>query len=184
MRRFDLEAFVAEVRRARDETDSQAACAAVLARALSVPGQVRDALGEAQVGPQPIYSAPDLTIVNLVWSPLMVLQPHDHRMWATVGVYTGREDNILWDRRGAGLAPVRAVTLGEGELLSLPADAIHSVVNPLRRLTGAIHIYGGDFYAADRSEWDPDTLTERPMDFEAAKAQFREADARFRASDA
>ena len=29
--------------------------------------------------------------------------PHDHRMWAVIGVYPGREDNISW-RRVAGEA--------------------------------------------------------------------------------
>jgi hypothetical protein len=26
--------------------------------------------------------------------------------------------------------------------------------------TGAIHVYGGDFFGAERSEWDPETLKE------------------------
>jgi hypothetical protein len=51
------------------------------------------------------------------------------------------------------------------------------VTNPLPRMTGAIHVYGGDFFGAVRSEWDPQTLLERPYDvakniklFEAANA--------------
>ena len=40
-------------------------------------------------------------------------------------------------------------------------SSIASVVNPLRRLTGAIHISGGDFFAPGRSEWDAETLAER-----------------------
>lgn len=24
--------------------------------------------------------------------------PHNHRMWAVIGIYTGREDNIFWRR--------------------------------------------------------------------------------------
>ena len=31
-------------------------------------------------------------------------------------------------------------------------------------LTGALHVYGGDFFAAHRSEWDPETLEEGPYD--------------------
>ena len=41
-------------------------------------------------------------------------------------------------------------------------DIIHSVTNPTSKFTAAIHIYGGDFFAAHRSEWDPDTLSEQP----------------------
>ena len=36
----------------------------------------------------------------------------------------------------------------------LGSDIIHSVINPIDKLTGAIHIYGGDFFAAERSEWE------------------------------
>ena len=64
---------------------------------------------------------------------------------------------------------VRTV-LGGGSYLSacdprvvfgLGRDAIHSVTNPIRRLTGAIHIYGGDFFKPGRSEWDAESLRER-----------------------
>jgi hypothetical protein len=49
-------------------------------------------------------------------------------------------------------------------------------------MTCAIHIYGGDFYSAQRSEWDPETLRERPMDFQAVLDLFEEANERFRAT--
>ncbi len=92
-------------------------------------------------------------MLNVVWAPLMMLLPHDHSMWASIAIYTGREDNVLWE-----------------------ADAIHSVTNPIQRLTGAIHVYGGDFFATEgRSEWDPETLRRRPFDLAAARATFREA---------
>jgi hypothetical protein len=52
------------------------------------------------------------------------------------------------------------------------------VTNPLARLTGAIHVYGGDFYAVARSEWEPETLLERPYDMEKNLRLFVEANAR------
>jgi hypothetical protein len=55
------------------------------------------------------------------------------------------------------------------------------VTNPIPRLTGAIHIYGGDFFAPGRSEWDAETLRERPFDLEAARKIFRDANERFEA---
>ena len=59
----------------------------------------------------------------------------------------------------------------------LGPDIIHSVNNPIPRLTGAIHVYGGDFFAMERSEWDPETLEERPYDVEKALAHFEAANA-------
>ena len=41
--------------------------------------------------------------------------------------------------------------------------------------TGAIHVYGGDFFAAERSEWDPETLREQPYDVEKTLRLFEEA---------
>ena len=179
---FELERFVEDVRRAHKETDAQRAVEAVLARAVSEPRAVLAALGEPkELGPQPLYQSADLTILNVVWAPLMVLLPHEHAMWASIGVYTGREDNITWTRRGSRIEASGAASLSEKQIFSLPIDAVHSVTNPIERLTGAIHIYGGDFFGTPRSEWDPDTLTERPFDLEAARARFRAANARFQA---
>ena len=53
-------------------------------------------------------------------------------------------------------------------------DIIHSVTNPIPKLTGAIHIYGGDFFDAERSEWDPESLTEHPYDMSKVRAMFED----------
>ena len=40
--------------------------------------------------------------------------------------------------------------------------------------TGAIHIYGGDFFGAERSEWDPETLEEGRYDVAKTMRLFEE----------
>src|SRR5262245_978568 len=56
-------------------------------------------LGEPQrSGIQKIYHSGDLTILNVIWGPRMTISPHDHQMWAVIGIYTGREDNIFLKR--------------------------------------------------------------------------------------
>ena len=59
-------------------------------------------------------------------------------------------------------------------------NIIHSVTNPIPRLTGAIHVYGGDFFAAERSEWDPETLQEGRYDVAKNMKLFEEANALYR----
>ena len=178
--RVDVERLVEDLKRAGKEPDAQRAVRAVLERAVSEPGALIAAMGEPrEAGIHPLHRAPGLTILNVVWAPLMVLLPHNHRMWATIGIYTGREDNILWRSAGRRVGAVGAASLSETDVFDLPDDAIHSVVNPIPRLTGAIHVYGGDFFAAPRSEWDSETLRERPWDLEAARRRFREAAQRF-----
>jgi hypothetical protein len=44
------------------------------------------------------------------------------------------------------------------------------------------HVYGGDFFAAHRSDWDPETLHEQPSDGESARRLFEEANRRYAAS--
>jgi len=57
----------------------------------------------------------------------------------------------------------------------LGPEIIHSVINPIKRLTGAIHAYWGDFFAVPRSEWDPEHLVEGPYDVEKMLALFEES---------
>lgn len=52
------------------------------------------------------------------------------------------------------------------------------MANPLRQFTGAIHVYGGDFFATPRSEWDPVTREERPFDMQRAMQVYAEANER------
>jgi predicted metal-dependent enzyme (double-stranded beta helix superfamily) len=180
MPRFDVERFIEDVKDARAESESQAAVAEVLRRAVSHPNRVLAALGDAiRAGIHPIYTSNDLTILNVVWAPLMVLLPHNHNMWATIGIYTGREDNILWTRRDQTVTATGAASLATKDVFGLRGDAIHSVTNPIGRLTGAIHIYGGDFFAPGRSEWDAESLRERPWNLDAAREEFRRASDRF-----
>ena len=174
---FDVDRFVADVIRAR--ADGQPAVDEVLRRTVREPGPLIAALGEPrEAGLTVLHRAGDLTILDVIWAPRMVLLPHDHNMWATIGIYTGREDNILWQRERGSIEAKRAASLSEREVFALDADAIHSVVNPIARHTGALHIYGGDFFAPGRHEWDPETLAERPFDQEALRQAFRNADER------
>jgi predicted metal-dependent enzyme (double-stranded beta helix superfamily) len=82
-------------------------------------------------------------------------------------------------RTGGVVEASGAKALCEKETLSLGHEIIHSVTNPIPRLTGAIHIYGGDFFGVPRSEWDSETLLEHPSDGEKMQRRFDEANALF-----
>ena len=84
----------------------------------------------------------------------------------------------MWKRSGQVVEASTASSLSEKEVFSLPTDAIHSVTNPIDRLTGAIHVYGGDLAAAQLSRWDPETLREEPFDLEEGRRLFDEANRR------
>jgi hypothetical protein len=64
------------------------------------------------------------------------------------------------------------------DAIPLGRDIIHSVKNPLPRFTCALDVYGGDFFAVSRSEWDPETLLEQRYDVQKAMRMFEEANSR------
>lgn len=162
---MDIDRFVEDCVAANRDADAQAAVKEVLARAVSAPKSVLAALGEpSKAGINVLHRSESLTIFSATWTPQMNLMPHNHLMWANIGIYTGREDNILWRETSDGIEACGAKALFEKEAAALPVDAVHSVTNPLLRFTGGIHIYGGDFFDTTRSQWDPETLEEEPSD--------------------
>ena len=175
----DMERFVADCVEASRESDAQAAVREVLASGVNDPNAMLAAVGEpTKAGITAFHRSPTLTIFSAAWSPQMNLMPHNHKMWALIGIYTGREDNILWRRDEDGVTAFGAECLFEGDVATLPVDAIHSVTNPLERMTGGIHIYGGDFFATTRSQWDPETLEEQPSDGDVIRGIFERANER------
>jgi predicted metal-dependent enzyme (double-stranded beta helix superfamily) len=174
---LNLENFVEDCRDAVSQDPTHRAVLQLTERAFSTPSDVVAAVGEpTESGLVPIYKSPDLTIVNVIWKPGMTLMPHNHEMWAVIGIYGGREDNIFWrrikDDPNGHIEAAGAKALSTGDVIPLGKDIIHSVTNPIQRLTGAIHIYGGDFFEAERSEWDAENLTEHPYDMSKVKALF------------
>ena len=181
---FDLDRFIGDCCTALSMDPPHKAVREVVARAVSMPSAVLGGLGEprrAEV--QKLHQSDRLTILNVIWAPRMTILPHNHAMWAVIGIYTGREDNIFW-RRIAGETDGRieaagATALAAGDAVPLGRDIIHSVTNPLPRLTGALHVYGGDFFGVERSEWDPETLLEQRYDVAKNMRLFEEANAQF-----
>lgn len=182
---FEVDQFVADCRAGFAADSTHKAIREVVARAMSEPAAVVRGLGEpSRAEIRKLFHSDSLTILNVVWAPGMMVMPHNHRMWAVIGIYSGREDNIFW-RRIPGVPNIEAAgakSLCERDTVPLGSDIIHSVINPIDRLTGAIHIYGGDFFAAERSEWDSLTLDEHHSDGEQTRRMFERANARYEAS--
>jgi predicted metal-dependent enzyme (double-stranded beta helix superfamily) len=164
---FEKERFIDACRAALKERDAQVAIRELVAQAVAEPAQIVRVLGEPKrAGVETIYRGGDLTILNLCWGPGMQFKPHDHRMWAVIGIYGGREQNTFYRRSDGGLTRHGTKELNAKETIPLGASIIHAVTNPLDQITAAIHVYGGDFFAQPRSEWDLKTFEERPYDVE------------------
>ncbi len=92
---FDLDQFIADCRAALAADKSHKSVREIVARAVSDPAAILKGLGEPKRSEvQKLYHSGDLTILNVIWAPRMTIMPHNHQMWAVIGIYTGREDNI------------------------------------------------------------------------------------------
>jgi predicted metal-dependent enzyme (double-stranded beta helix superfamily) len=182
---FDVDRFIADCRAGLASGAPELALKEVVARAVSRPSEVEAVLGTSREGGvAKIHHSPELTILNVVWAPGMAIYPHDHRMWAVIGLYGGREDNTFYRRGDRGLVSAGGRRLESGDTVVLGQSVIHAVANPLRAFTGAIHVYGGDFFGTPRSEWPTEDGEEQPYDVARALKVFADANARWRAEAA
>jgi predicted metal-dependent enzyme (double-stranded beta helix superfamily) len=178
---FDKDRFVEDCLQAIKESNPEAAVKELVERAIASPGEIEAAIGTpSEGGLHRLYVSPELTVLNVVWAPLMTLYPHNHNCWAVIGIYGGAEDNRFYRRRaeGVGLEEVNGRSLQEQETIVLGERAIHGVHNPRRAYTGALHIYGADFFSTPRSEWESPEAPEQPYSVERTMATFVEANAR------
>ncbi len=168
---FDLDQFIADLRATLPERSRQP-MKEVVARAISDPAALVRGIGEPdKAGVQVLYKSPDLTVLNLLWAPRQITLPHNHRMSAAIGMYAGREDNIFWrrvpDPAKFQIEAAGGEALGAGDVTLLGPDIVHSVINPLSRISAAIHVYDGNFMEIERSMWNAETLAEERLDIKA-----------------
>jgi predicted metal-dependent enzyme (double-stranded beta helix superfamily) len=164
---FDLDQFIADLRTSLSER-SRKSMKEIVARAISDPVSLFRVIGEPETVTRVLHRSSDLTILNVGWEPEQITLPHNHLMTAVIGMYCGREDNIFWRRvPNVSKYQIEAAggqALGTGDVALLGRDVIHSVINPLRKVSGALHVYDGDFFGVSRSMWDAETLAEEPYD--------------------
>ena len=172
----DTDELVAECVAAIAEPEPRLAMREVLRRAVREPGNFG-----GHVGFRVLHRAPDLTVLDVVWPPLASIIPHDHRMWAVIGIYAGQEDSTFFRREGTTIVESGRREAVEHDVSLLGDDVVHAVHNPTRAPTGGIHVYGGDLIGIPRSQWNAATLQEEPYDFDARQREFERANARFAA---
>jgi predicted metal-dependent enzyme (double-stranded beta helix superfamily) len=180
---FDVDSFVARCVAAVGEAEPRSAVKEVLAEAMADPVAVARSLPPTRAEIVRLHVSPEVTVLKVVWAPGMRFGPHDHRMWAAIGVYSGGEDNAFFRRTPGTLTGAGGKSLRPGDVALLGDDAIHAVTNPTDAFAGAIHVYGGDFFATERSEWRGYPYRERPYDVDYVLRYFEEANASAARSD-
>ena len=112
---FEVGRFIEDCKEASREDDTRGAVRGVVERAVAHPDDVLRGLGEpTRAGVDTIYQGEDLTILNVLWGPRMTMYPHNHLMWAIIGIYGGQEDNTFYKRATDGLEITSAKRLVTG----------------------------------------------------------------------
>ncbi len=176
---FDLDQFIVDCRAGLAADRSHKFVREVVARAVSDPAAVLKGLGEPKrAGIHKLYQSdgPDDPQRRLgADDDARAAQPSD--VGGDRHLHRPRGQHLLapHPRRQSGrVEAAGAKALCERDAEPLGHDIIHSVTNPIPRFTGAIHVYGGDFFKPGRrSEWDPETLLEEPLGRRAGRAPVR-----------
>ena len=149
---------------------------------MSRPSEVVSAFGTPTEGSvTTLLRSDELTVLNIIWPPGIAVYPHNHNLWAVIGLYGGQEDNTFFRRnpKDTSLTKAGFKELRAQDAIVLGKDAIHAVTNPRSVFTGAIHVYGGDFFDQPRSEWATDQSPEQPYSVDRLMQTFAEANERW-----
>jgi predicted metal-dependent enzyme (double-stranded beta helix superfamily) len=165
---FDLDRFIETCRGVAHEPHGPKQVLELMREAIADPAALKAAVPPLPEGKNvltaPLFRSPEMTVLNAALQPGLVSIPHDHHMWAVIGIYDGEEANTFYRRAEGRLEVANTRTIHAGEAILLGADVIHAIENPLGRPTLGLHVYGGDLLGAARAMWDPATGEERVYD--------------------
>ncbi len=115
---------------------------------------------------QAFYRAPNLSLLKVRFPDGRRTPPHNHGTWAAILVLSGSEKNSLYKRNDDGsLTYQRSLVLARGDVIFMPAEAVHVAECTSDEPAIGLHVYGGNVLGLDRQMWDPDTLAEQPLDW-------------------
>lgn len=167
MTTFNIETFARDCKRAMAESTDRAAAAAALLQDTLDRHDPRDLVATlnaaippgADIGEMIVHQSPELTMLFARAPARFQSAIHDHTVFACMGQLVGAETSTIYEPTADDrLRVVRTQTVEVGQVMSLPADAIHRIENPGTSPACSLHLYGGDFGAvADkRSLWSYD----------------------------
>lgn len=121
----------------------------------------------ASISEMILHADDDMTLLWAQIPPRFQSAIHDHSIWANILPLLGDEKNIIFEEEksltsgdavldgGNKLTVVKEVVVHPGEILKLPADAIHCIENVSDFPARSLHVYGGNFKTIDheRTLW-------------------------------
>jgi predicted metal-dependent enzyme (double-stranded beta helix superfamily) len=158
-----------------ESSDRQAAAVALLQTTLD-SNDPRDMVAtlnaaippNANIGEMIVHQSPELTMLFARVPARFQSAIHDHTIFACIGQLIGAETSTVYEPTTDGrLRVIQTLTAEAGQVITLPADAIHRIENPAATPACALHLYGGDFgaVAEKRSLWSFDDHERKAFSF-------------------
>lgn len=104
----------------------------------------------------------------LAWLPDRGTPPHNHKTWCVVVGIRGEERETWWRRVDDGsrlgyaeLERQTENTVGPGRVSCVLREDIHTVWNETDKVSLSLHTYGKHINFTGRSEFDPESNTEK-----------------------
>jgi predicted metal-dependent enzyme (double-stranded beta helix superfamily) len=152
---FDPDAFVQSCINALGEWSPADAIRELVQRAVSEPRSLELAcpvpvdLSDDGV----VYVSDEVLVCHAIFPRRFQTGIHNHTVEAVIGVWSGYEDNLLFEETDGGLRALGARRVGTGDVLVLGADAIHDVHTPPTTWSAALHVYLGNISTVPRKAW-------------------------------
>lgn len=170
---FSLETFIAEAREAAAAPDPVTTIDALFARRFADPASLAAAMPDFAEDEVLLHEDATVSIWHERFLPTEILPPHNHAVPAAIGVYAGRERNVLYRQGGPkGLTRCGALDLGPGDTYLFGATDMHTVQALDGEPSLGLHVYLGPLTQAERHLYEWDSLRPLPMtgtDFDALK---------------
>jgi predicted metal-dependent enzyme (double-stranded beta helix superfamily) len=155
VRPFDSDAFVQSCIDALGERDPADAIRELIERAVSESRSLELAC------PVPVNLSDDgvmhvsdeILVCHAIFPRRFQTGIHNHSVEAIIGVWSGYEDNHLFEETDGGLRSLGPRRVEAGQVLVLGADAIHDVHTPPTTWSAALHVYLGNIWTAPRDAW-------------------------------
>ncbi len=170
---FEVSRFVESCRQATNTGDPAQTVHAIMTRIIPDTAAIEAALGRVELQDATsaqyrfLHQSPELTVMHVTMPGHLQSPPHNHLVWAVIGIYRGRENNVFYRREHDAIAETGRRNLAAPEVMTLAPDVIHGIANPLPVPSCALHVYGGSLANPLRSLWNPFTFQEEPFQISA-----------------
>lgn len=152
-----MDALVSKLKQAALGVDAEAQVKAVLSDFVREPAKANELVPNYTEDDVILFEDDSVSIWFCRFQPGTRVPPHDHRMSATIGVFKGTEQNIIFgaiEGEKERLLPISRHDVHAGEVFQIPEDGIHSVTCISQEASEAIHVYLGPLSQIDRALYD------------------------------